>query len=35
MANRIRVMAERDSITEELFTGPNEANDSIGQNNNV
>ena len=34
MAGRIRVMAERESITEELFPVPNESTDSIGQNNN-
>ena len=35
MANRIRVMAERDSITEELFPGHDESNDIIGQTDNV
>ena len=35
MFTRIRRMAERDSITEELFPGADGGNDNIGETDNV
>ena len=35
MSNRIGRMAERDTITEELFPGENSTNENIGETDNV
>ena len=35
MSRRIRMMAERDSVTEELFTDENLNSDSVGEKENI